>query len=109
MTLLPELEAIQSLLARGTPGLHHEVACTVEYQGGSLPVHAITLGNPDPALPAAGFFGGVHGLERIGARVVIAFLEHLVARLAWDATLHDQLGKVRLLFMPLVNPVGMAL
>jgi hypothetical protein len=80
----------------------------VQHLGRELPVHAITLGNADPALPAAGFFGGVHGLERIGARVVIAFLDHLVARLDWDATLHDALARVRLLFMPLVNPGGMA-
>ena len=54
-----------------------------------------------------GFFGGVHGLERIGAQVVIAFLGGLVARLGWDTTLHRQLEQVRLVFMPLVNPGGM--
>jgi hypothetical protein len=84
------------------------VACHVPHGDTILPVHAITLGNPDPSVPAAGFFGGVHGLERIGSRVVIAFLAHLVARLAWDATLHQLLQQVRLLFMPIVNPGGMA-
>ena len=105
---LPELQALESVLARGGPALQCEVACHADHAGQRLPVYAVTLGNPDPSLPAAGFFGGVHGLERIGSHVVIAFLEHLVARLAWDATLHQQLEQVRLLFMPVVNPGGMA-
>lgn len=54
-----------------------------------------------------GFFAGVHGLERIGTRVLLAFLQGLVARLAWDAVLHRQLESLRLVFMPLVNPAGM--
>jgi hypothetical protein len=55
-----------------------------------------------------GFFGGVHGLERIGAEVVIAYLAHLVARLRWDEALHRQLESLRMVFMPLVNPGGLA-
>ena len=74
----------------------------------SLPhVQAITLGNASLHVPAAGFFGGVHGLERIGAEVVIAYLQSLVTRMRWDSTLHRQLESVRLVFMPLVNPGGM--
>jgi len=76
---------------------------------GNYPVHAIMLGNPDPSIPAVGYFGGVHGLERIGAEVVIAYLQSLVMRLQWDSTLHRQLESVRLVFMPLVNPGGMRL
>jgi len=106
--LLPELQALEAVVERGGTHVACKVACSVAHLGQTLPVLAITLGNPDPAVPAAAFFGGVHGLERIGARVVIAFLEHLVARLAWDATLHQQLEQVRLLFMPIVNPGGMA-
>lgn len=102
-----ELEALARVVERGAPHLHCEVACTVEDRGRRLPVHVVTLGNPDPSLPAAGFFGGVHGLERIGARVVIAFLDHLVARLAWDEGLHHRLRRLRVVFMPIVNPGGM--
>ena len=105
---LPELQALEAIVERGGTHLQCETACTTEHLGQRLPVLAITLGNPDPAVPAAGFFGGVHGLERIGSRVVIAFLAHLVGRLAWDATLHQQLEHVRLVFMPIVNPGGMA-
>lgn len=104
---MPELEELERVLAAGAPHLHCEVACRVVHFDRAFPVHAITLGNPDPALPAVGYFGGVHGLERIGSRVVIAFLQQLVARLAWDASLQESLQHVRLLFMPIVNPVGM--
>jgi hypothetical protein len=105
--LLPELAALQRIVELGVGFLQSRVACEVEIPGGSYPVHVITLGNPDPALPAVGYFGGVHGLERIGAEVVIAYLHSLVMRLQWDSTLHKQLESVRLVFMPIVNPGGM--
>jgi hypothetical protein len=50
--------------------------------------------------------GGVHGLERIGAQVVLGFIETLVAALRWDRTLGDVLDRVKLSFIPVLNPVG---
>lgn len=105
---LAELQEIERILAGAGGDLHGEVACSVRHLGGELPVYAIALGNPDPALPAVGYFGGVHGLERIGSRVVIAFLQSLAMRLPWDTSLQQLLRQVRVLFMPLVNPGGMA-
>jgi hypothetical protein len=104
-TVLPELDALDSAIAAG--GSHLQVTSTLSAGPAALPVHAITLGNPSPAVPAVGFFGGVHGLERIGSQVVIAWLHNLVMRLRWDVTLHRQLEGVRLVFMPIVNPEGM--
>ena len=90
--------------------LQSRVVNTVDSPSGhAYPIHVITLGNPSPDVPAVGYFGGVHGLERIGAGVVIAYLQSLVMRLHWDSTLHQQLDNVRLVFMPIVNPGGMAL
>lgn len=105
---LPELEELERVIALGGGDLRCDIACQVEHGGRRWPVHAITLGNPDPALPAVGFFGGVHGLERIGTRVVTSYLHNLVTRLSWDTSLHQLLAQVRVLFMPLVNPGGMA-
>ncbi len=106
---LPELIALDRILELGAGGLEARVVCEVKIPAGaSYPVHVITLGNPSPDVPAVGYFGGVHGLERIGAGVVIAFLQSLVMRLQWDSTLHKQLESVRLVFMPIVNPGGMA-
>jgi Zinc carboxypeptidase len=105
---LPELEALERILDLGAQHLQvttvHQVNAVA---GTSLPVYAIGLGNPSMDVPAIGFFGGVHGLERIGADVVITFLNSLVMRLQWDTTLHRQLESVRLVFMPIVNPGGM--
>jgi hypothetical protein len=106
---LPELAALNRIVELGANHLQCRVACEVAVPGGSYPVQVITLGNPDPAVPAVGYFGGVHGLERIGAEVVIAYLQSLVMRLQWDSSLHQQLESVRLVFMPIVNPGGMQL
>ena len=111
MTLpeLSELDALERIIELGSGLLEARVACEVSGAGGgAYPVHVVTLGNPSPDVPAVGYFGGVHGLERIGAGVVIAYLQSLVMRLQWDSTLHRQLESVRLVFMPIVNPGGMA-
>jgi hypothetical protein len=109
VTPLPELTALSRIIELGAGHLQHRVVCSVDVADGSYPVPVITLGNPDPAVPAVGYFGGVHGLERIGAEVVIAYLHSLVMRLQWDSTLHRQLESLRLVFMPVVNPGGMHL
>ncbi|WP_180127442.1 M14 family zinc carboxypeptidase [Rhodoferax sp. BLA1] len=107
---LPELDALERVIELGAGRLSSRVACQVSLPGGgTYPVHVICLGNPDVAVPGVGYFGGVHGLERIGAEVVIAYLHSLVMRLQWDSALHRQLETVRLVFMPIINPGGMAL
>jgi hypothetical protein len=78
----------------------------VAAEGLTLPVYTVALGNPGAA-SAAGFFGGVHGLERIGSDVVTTWLHSLVMRLRWDSSLHTLMERVRLVFMPIVNPGGM--
>jgi murein tripeptide amidase MpaA len=57
--------------------------------------------------PAVGFLGGVHGMERIGSQVVLAFLHTLVERLRWGDSLAQLLEWMRLVFMPLVNAAGL--
>lgn len=106
MQPLTHLDALAKLVERGGTHLETRVLCEVACQGQRMPVYVVSMGNPDPDVPAVGFFGGVHGLERIGAEVVMAYLQNLVTRLTWDDTLHRQLESVRLLFMPLVNPGG---
>ena len=107
MQALVELEELERVIDAGGRYLDTRVACRVEARGQSFPVHVITLGNPDPAVPAVGCFGGVHGLERIGSAVVVAYLRSLVDRLQWDTLAHQMLDSVRLVFMPIVNPGGM--
>lgn len=103
---LPELLELERILEDGAAHLEARVLCEASIGERSFPVLAVLLGNPEPDVPAVGFFGGFHGLERIGAEVVIEYLRSLVMRLRWDNLLHRQLESVRLLFVPLVNPGG---
>ena len=104
---LAELNELESIIEEGVPHLSARVVCEVARDARRFPVYAICLGNPSLDVPAVGFFGGVHGLERIGAEVVMVYLRSLVARLSWDSVLHRELESVRLIFMPIVNPGGM--
>jgi hypothetical protein len=109
MATLPELTELQQLITEGAPHLEARVLCEVKSGSQSFPVHALTLGTRSIEAPAVGFFGGVHGLERIGAEVVLTYIRSLVKRLRWDSLLLQQLQGVRLVFMPLVNPTGLLL
>ncbi|MET0209725.1 MAG: M14 family zinc carboxypeptidase [Burkholderiaceae bacterium] len=109
MNTPPELQELDALARMAGAQLERRLLCEVTVGEETLPVHAFLLGSTRPDAPAVGFFGGVHGLERIGAEVVIAHLRSLVMRLRWDETLHRQLETMRLLFVPLVNPGGLML
>lgn len=104
---LSDFDDLDMLISRGRPWLQARSLGNACVGNQSFPLLALTLGNPDPDIPAMGFFGGVHGLERIGAEVVTAYLRSLVMRLPWDTVLHRQLESVRLVFMPRVNPGGL--
>lgn len=102
-----ELDELARLAAGAGARVTVREAAVVECGGARLPVHVFALGNPAPEAAALGVFGGVHGLERIGAEVAIAFLRTLLERLAWDASLDALLERLRIVVMPLVNPGGL--
>lgn len=105
---LPELCQIENLIQRDNKGqLVSRTLCMIPYGEHSLPVYALTLGNLAGELPSFTLVGGIHGLERIGTQVVLAFLETLLERLHWDRTIVDVLQQVRINILPLMNPVGM--
>lgn len=107
--LPPECVELESLSraarARGTV----EELAVVEVGARRLPVTSVRLGCDDPRAPLLVVVGGVHGLERIGARVVLSYLRTVLESLAWDETLQRNLERSRLLFVPVVNPGGIAL
>ena len=104
---LAELDALERVIALAGRNADVSIAASVvPEEGVLLPIYTVALGNPG-APAAVGFFGGVHGLERIGSDVVIMWLHSLVVRLQWDSSLHSLLERVRLVFMPIVNPAGM--
>lgn len=100
---LPELVAVEQLARAATPYAKVDVLAEVD----GLPIHALRFGTADREAPALVITGGVHGLERIGTHVATAFLTTLIARLAWDESLAATLTRMRIIIVPLVNPVGM--
>ncbi len=106
---LPELGELLHL-AEQTQGLGRvETLATLEHQGMAFPLLALSFGPDDPTAPVFAVFGGVHGLERIGTRVVLSYLQTLLELARWDRSTQRLFESTRLLMVPLVNPVGMSL
>ena len=105
--LLPELQQIESMIQDNKMHLCTKVLCHVPCNEDLLPVYALTLGNNAPHIPCVTYVAGIHGLERIGTQVVIAFLEGLLERLKWDRVLAEVLQHVRINILPIINPFGM--
>lgn len=101
--------ALEALLKRGRGHLRAEIVSTITVNEKPLPVWCVETGSTDIRAPAIGFFGGVHGMERIGSQVLIAYLHTLVERLRWDRHFAHLLDQIRLVFMPMVNPGGLLL
>lgn len=110
--LLPELRELEGLIdklgAVARVEVIEQVACQGE-GGHRYPIYALAMGSTEPAAPTFAMVGGVHGLERIGTQVVLAYLTVLTALLEWDQLFLDSLQRMRLVFLPLVNPAGMAM
>ena len=108
-----EHEELKVILLNGQKHFDSHTVCDVRVGNGPallrshFPVFTAAIGSRDPAAPAVGFFGGIHGLERIGSQVILHYMRALLFRLAWDELLHRQLEKIRLVFMPVINPGGM--
>lgn len=100
------MNELLELAHRAGPGAELHRLGQVESADGTLPLLALTLGSSSPTAPALGIFGGVHGVERIGTEVVLAYMRSLIECLHWSPALVHQLTQIRVVFMPLVNPVG---
>lgn len=105
----PELRHLQSLLKIRSPLLREEELATVPIPGTkeTVAINALTMGSEEDNVPVLVLVGGVHGVERIGSQVVLAFMETLIQRLQWDRSLTDGLEQLRLVFIPVANPVGL--
>jgi hypothetical protein len=75
----------------------------------TFPIYSVALGSTDPAAPTLALVGGVHGQEKIGSQVVLSHLETVAELLQWDSVLQHFLERSRIVFLPIVNPVGMFL
>ncbi len=103
----PELHQLQQLIAQYPQHLQAQVLATVSTQEFQLPIWEIQLGSSNQEYPAIGFFGGIHGTERIGSQILLAWLHSLLSRLAWDSTLKYLLDRVRIVCIPMLNVGGL--
>jgi hypothetical protein len=102
----PELDVLEKIIAQLGDYAKVDILGEVFYQEHTFPLYCITLGADKPELPVLAYFGGVHGLEKIGSEIIFAYLQTLIELLKWDEEFKARLEKSRLLFFPLVNPVG---
>ena len=102
-----EFDDLGVILEEGASRFDVRTVCEVHTNTRTFPVVTASIGSADPLAPAIGFFGGVHGLERIGTQLILDYMRALLRRLEWDELLNEQLRSVRLVFMPIVNPGGM--
>jgi hypothetical protein len=104
---LPELVELDRILDKHRAQLDVRTLCEVRDHHCRLPVQAVLLGSKSRDAPAVGFFGGVHGLERVGTQVLLSFLDSLAGRMEWDERVQRLVSELRVVFLPLVNPAGM--
>ena len=101
-----EFEFIEELVKKSPDIVDHEVLDSVKFKNKSYDIHSFSIGPKDPEVPVLALFGGVHGLEQFGSHVVIAYLNYVIERLHWDKNFAALFEKVRLVSIPIVNPVG---
>ena len=105
----PELEQLERLIEQLGDRAQTMVIDNIQYKNLEFPIHCITLGSTAPDVPVLAFFGGVHGLEKIGSEVLLSYMQTLCGLLDWDREFQARLEKSRLVFVPIVNPVGVYL
>jgi len=103
---LEQFEAVMQLF--GNRAQTH-IIDHIHHKGCTFPIHCLTLGSPAADVPVLAFIGGVHGLEKIGSEVILSYLQTLAHLLDWDEELAARLEKSRLVFVPIINPVGVYL
>lgn len=106
MSLLPEINQIESCIEKLGEKARAEVVDFSEHSSLKLPIYKISLGSTDPKAPTLGFTAGIHGLERIGSQVCIALMKSLTELVLWDNSVQNTLNSVRIFFIPTVNPIG---
>lgn len=106
---LPELDALLRVIDALDVAARPEVLTEVRVADTTYPVLGLALGTTTPEAPTLAIVGGVHGVERIGAQVALSHLETIAVRLRWDEVLRRTLERIRLVYVPLVNPGGTVL
>lgn len=110
--MIESLEKLARLVSNGGNAgpLNEFVQCEtlaeIKYQKESYPLYAFTIGSHHPEAPTLFISGGVHGIERVGAQLAWSLLKTTIDRLVWDRAHQELFKNIRLVIVPLVNPVG---
>lgn len=105
---LPELLAMEQLYRLSRDVLSIRTEAIVEVDDLRLPIASLTLGDPQRAEHCLILTGGIHGVERIGTQVLLAWLETLLERYRWDSHWRKQFDRhIAIVALPIVNPSGM--
>lgn len=104
--MLNELHQLEFLLQNAPDGVRVQELGRVG-DAPAYPIYFVAIGEASNR-PVLMLTAGVHGLERIGSQVLLAYLETLWARLSWDLNFRRLFEQVELWLIPIVNPVGMS-
>lgn len=102
----PELQQLERIIDRLGDHARTQTIAQIHHKGRDFPIHSVSIGSDAPDAPVLVFIGGVHGLEKIGSQVILSYMDTLNQLLDWDEEFMARLEKSRLVFVPLVNPVG---
>lgn len=102
----PEMDDLEDLIQQFGDFARVRVVREVKHEGKTYPLYCLVIGSDRPEDPSVGYFGGVHGLERIGSEVVLSYMHTVLESLKWDHNYRNRFQHSRLVFMPIVNPVG---
>lgn len=83
-----------------------ETLATIIHHDEHFPIYSFSIGSKEPDAPVLFVTGGVHGIERIGAQLAWSLLKTTIDRLVWDKAHQELFQNIRLVIIPLVNPVG---
>lgn len=103
---LPEWIALEKWLREFSSLGEIEILGWSRSSSHELPLVGASFGSQEPQAPVLALFAGVHGLERIGSQVVLSLMQSFSESLLWDQVLQETLKRIRILFFPLVNPLG---
>lgn len=107
MKQAPELLQLKRLEKRFGEIIILEKLGEVEHKGYKSPINAFFISHrPRPELPTIAFFSCFHGVEWIGSRVLVNFIEHLIREITWDEDIKSVTDRVNICGVPIVNPIG---
>lgn len=100
------LGKLDDLLEKASDVAEVRTLQTIHFKGKDYKIHALIIGNQEPSAACFGLFGGIHGIEKIGSHLCIHYLEQLIKHLRWDEATKELLKKIRVVSIPVLNPVG---